>query len=87
MYDRILRTTRDSIGTNMKNQAVKEHVDLLFIDVNNNINHKIERDYLCMFNQNGFFNLPKANTSQSCKIISPVSYYILLKMDPFIFLN
>jgi hypothetical protein len=43
MYDCILRTTRDTIGTNMKNQAVKEHVDLLFIDVNNNINHKLER--------------------------------------------
>jgi hypothetical protein len=48
MYDLILSTTRDTIGTNMKNQALKEQVDLLFIDVNNNINLKREQDCLCM---------------------------------------
>jgi hypothetical protein len=53
--------SRDIIGTNMKNQAVKEQVDLLFTDVKNNINRNFERDILRMSNRNGFFNLSKVN--------------------------
>lgn len=61
MYEHIPTTTRDIIGTNMKNQAVKEQVDLLFTDVKNNINRNSERDILRMSNRNGFFNLSKVN--------------------------
>ena len=64
MYEHIPTTVRDIIGTNMKNQAVKEKVDNLFTDVKNNINRNSERDTLRMSNQSGFFNLKKVNASE-----------------------
>ena len=64
MYEHIPTTVRDIIGTNMKNQAVKEKVDNLFTDVKNNINRNSERDTLRMSNRSGFFNLKKVNASE-----------------------
>ena len=64
MYEHIPTTIRDIIGTNNKNQAVKESVDHLFTDVKSNLNRNSERDILRMSNRSGFFNLKKVNASE-----------------------